>query len=88
MSRNIQTTKKGGERNTGSGRIVVACLSTITGDYMREMITDFGLKFDTCCVPGEFYFIQVPKGKEDRWARAFSSQIGVISAQPVPLFSH
>ena len=69
------------------GIIVVACRTSVQGKDMEQMIKDFGLKFDNCCVQGDFYFVQVLEGKEKLWANAFKGQDGVISATQIPVFS-
>ena len=70
-----------------AGVILVACKTSVAGKKMEEMVKDFGLTFNDCCVQGDFYFIQVPKGKENLWMYAFKGQPEVNSATRIPDFS-
>ena len=72
---------------TGSGQIVVTCSPTIRGEVIQQIVNDLGLKFSANCVQGDFYFIQVPRGTEKRWANAFKGQPEVSGAQPVPVYA-
>ena len=69
------------------GVILVVCLASVSGESMVKIVKDFGLTFGDYCVQGEFYFIKVPEGEEEQWAKKFREQAGVLSVMRLSDFS-